>query len=138
MSLKSPLSPLEQEVMNVVWSRTRATAADVQAALSPQRPLRDSTIRTVLTRLEEKGYLRHEVDGRTFVYSSLKPPRSLAVRAVKQIVDRFCQGSVESLLVGMVDDEMVDPAELQRIVDRLNAQATGKQCRSSKRKEGSS
>lgn len=124
--------------MNVVWSRTRATAADVQAALSPQRPLRDSTIRTVLTRLEEKGYLRHEVDGRTFVYSSLKPPRSLAVRAVKQIVDRFCQGSVESLLVGMVDDEMVDPAELQRIVDRLNAQATGKQCRSSKRKEGSS
>lgn len=135
MSLKSPLSPLEQEVMNAVWSRGRATAADVQAALSPQRPLRDSTVRTVLTRLEEKGYLQHEVDGRTFVYSSLKPPRSLAVRAVKQIVDRFCQGSIESLLVGMVDDEMVDPDELQRIVDRLNTQAIDKQRRSSRQKE---
>ena len=124
--------------MNAVWGRGRTTAADVQATLSSQRPLRDSTVRTVLTRLEEKGYLRHEVEGRTFVYSSVKPPRSLAVRAVKQIVDRFCQGSVESLLVGMVDEEIVDPEELQRIVERLNAQAANKQRRSSKRKEGSS
>lgn len=135
MSIKSPLSPLEQEVMNAVWSHGRVTAVDVQAALAPQRPLRDSTVRTVLTRLEEKGYLRHEVDGRTFVYFSLKPPRSLAVRAVKQIVDRFCQGSIESLLVGMVDDEVVDPEELQRVVDRLNARSESKQRRLSQPKE---
>ena len=120
--------------MNVVWLREKATAADVQAALAPQRPLRDSTVRTLLTRLEEKGYLQHKVEGRTFVYSSLKPPRSLAARAVQQIVDRFCQGSLESLLVGMVDDEIVDPEELQRIVERLNAQPSGKPRLSPRRK----
>ncbi len=88
----------------------------------PLRPvLRDSTVRTVLSRLEDKGYLRHEVEGRTFIYSSLERPRRLAVRAVKQIIDRFCHGSVESLLTGMVDDEVVDAKELQRIIDRLAA-----------------
>jgi BlaI family transcriptional regulator, penicillinase repressor len=135
MSLKSPLSPLEQEVMQVVWSRGKTTAAEVQAALAPQRPLRDSTVRTLLMRLEEKGYLHHEVEGRTFVYASRKPPQSLAARAVQQIVDRFCQGSLESLLVGMVDDEIVDPEELQRIVERLNTQPSGKPRRFPRRKE---
>jgi BlaI family transcriptional regulator, penicillinase repressor len=121
MAIKLPLSGLEQEVMDVVWSAGKVTAADVQAALAPKRALRDSTVRTVLTRLEEKGYLRHVVEGRTFVYSSVERPRRLAVRAVKQIIDRFCHGSVESLLTGMVDDEVVDPKELQRIIDRLAA-----------------
>ena len=120
--------------MTVIWSQGTATATDVQAALMPQRTFKDSTIRTLLTRLEEKGYLQHELNGRTFVYSSVEPPRSLAVRAVKQIVDRFCQGSLESLLVGMVDDEIVDPAELQQIVNRLAAQSALKQRSPSKRK----
>ena len=134
MSFKSPLTPLEQDVMNAIWSRGTVTAADIQTALAPQRILRDSTVRTLLTRLEGKGYLQHEVDGRTFVYSSIEPPTSLAVRAVRQIVDRFCQGSIESLLVGMVDDEVVDPDELQRIVDRLAAQQSAKQRKPPKRK----
>lgn len=121
MAIRLPLSGLEQEVMDVVWSGGKVTAADVQAALAPKRALRDSTVRTVLGRLEDKGYLRHEVEGRTFVYSSVERPRRVAVRAVKQIIDRFCHGSVESLLTGMVDDEVVDPKELQRIIDRLAA-----------------
>ncbi len=120
--------------MNVIWSRNRATAADVQSDLQPERTLRDSTVRTVLSRLEEKGYLKHEVDGRTFVYSSVEPPGNLAVRAVKQILDRFCKGSFESLLVGLVNDEIVDTQELQRIVDRLAAQRSPKTRQPAKRK----
>ena len=121
--------------MNAIWSRGAATAADVQTALMPDRQLRDSTVRTLLTRLEQKGYLRHEVEGRAFVYSSVEQPRSVAVRAVKLIVDRFCHGSVESLLVGMVDDEVVDPGELQRIVNRLTEQRPTKKAGKLARKE---
>ena len=108
--------------MEIIWSRGTVSASDVQDALEPQRSLRSSTVRTILTRLEDKGYVAHEISGRTFLYTSLEPPGNLAVKAVKQIVDRFCRGSVESLLVGMVDGEMVNPAELQRIVDRLTTQ----------------
>jgi BlaI family transcriptional regulator, penicillinase repressor len=134
MSLRPPLSHFEQEVMNIVWARGNVSATDVQTALIPQRTLRDSTIRTVLTRLEEKGYLEHAVNGRTFVYSSVEPPRNLAVRAVKQIIDRFCHGSVESLLVGMVDDEIVNPDELRRIVNRLAVQASGEPRKAAKKR----
>jgi BlaI family penicillinase repressor len=119
MTLRAPISDLEREVMNIIWSRGSATAANVQKILAAERPLKDSTIRTVLMRLEEKGYVQHEVDGRTFVYSCVEPPGSVAARAVKQIVDRFCHGSLESLLAGMVDDELVDTDELRKIADRL-------------------
>jgi BlaI family transcriptional regulator, penicillinase repressor len=134
MPPKSALSPLEQDVMNAVWSHEKTTVADVQTALMPQRPLKESTVRTLLTRLEEKGYLQHEADGRAFAYSATEPPRTLAVRAVKQIVDRFCQGSLESLLVGMVDNAIVDPNELQGIVDRLTARRSLEQRKVPKRK----
>lgn len=119
MALKNPLSGLEQKVMDVLWARGNGTAAEVQTGLQPERQLCDSTVRTVLARLEEKGYVTHELDGRTFVYKPLEKPQNLAVRAVRQIIDRFCQGSVESLLLGMVDDEVLDAEELRRIADRL-------------------
>jgi BlaI family penicillinase repressor len=135
MSIKAPLSPLEQAVMDIIWSRGPSTAADVQDALSPKRDLKDSTVRTVLTRLEEKKYLKHAVDGRTFVYSSVEPARNLAVRAVKQVVDRFCHGSLESLLVGMVDDEVVDAEELRQMLDRLSRRDQSKDRKLSRGKE---
>ena len=135
MFVKPPLSGLEQEVMKTLWSRGKATATDIQTALMPERILKDSTVRTVLTRLEDKDYVRHEVDGRTFLYSSVEPPRSLAVSAVKQILDRFCQGSVESLLVGMVENEIVDSHELQAIVDRLSTQSLDSLGKSSKKRD---
>jgi predicted transcriptional regulator len=120
MALRSPISDLERAVMGVIWQHSKATAADIQHHLAAKRPLKDSTIRTVLLRLEEKGYVQHELRGRTFVYSCVERPASVAAHAVKQIVDRFCHGSLESLLAGMVEDEMVDTAELQKIVDRLS------------------
>jgi len=119
VKLNRSLSALEQLVMEIVWQRGSATADGVREALDSTRPLKDSTVRTVLKRLEEKGYLRHTVEGRTYVYSGSVPRQNIAARAVKQIVDRFCNGSVESLLVGMVDHEVVDADELERMVTRL-------------------
>jgi predicted transcriptional regulator len=119
MVTKNRLSELEQQIMTVIWGRPSSSAADIQKALEPERPLKDSTIRTVLTRLEEKGFVKHTVEGRTFLYSGTERPGKVAARAVKQILDRFCHGSLESLLVGMVDSEIVDADELQRIAARL-------------------
>jgi predicted transcriptional regulator len=117
-----PISDLERQLMNLLWKTGTATAADLQKLLAKDRPLKDSTIRTVLLRLEEKGYVQHSLDGRTYVYSCLEPPRSVAAQAVQQILDRFCHGSLETLLAGMVDDELVDTEELQKIANRLSKQ----------------
>jgi predicted transcriptional regulator len=75
----------------------------------------------VLRRLEEKGYLAHSVDNRTFIYRSAESPQKVAARAVQRIVDWFCEGSVEELLVGMVDSKVVSRAELERMARRVAA-----------------
>jgi predicted transcriptional regulator len=118
-SQRAPLSGLEHQLMEVLWKAGPSTAEQVRKALEPLRLLTDSTVRTVLRRLQEKGYVTHRIQGKAYVYSGAEKPRSLAVRAVRQIIDRFCEGSLEQLLAGMVENEMVDPAELQRLARKL-------------------
>jgi BlaI family penicillinase repressor len=116
---RKPLSELEHLVMEVVWQRQSLTAEDVRGALAERHPMKESTVRTVLKRLEEKGYLHHRVEGRTNIYSGLDAPQSVAAKAVRQIIERFCGGSVEQLLVGMVANDVVDERELQRLAQRI-------------------
>ena len=91
---KPPLSDLENTVMTVIWERGHATAEQVRMALEDAQPMKDSTARTILRRLEQKGYVRHEIEGRTYVYSPTVGSQSVAADAVRGIIDRFCNGSV--------------------------------------------
>jgi predicted transcriptional regulator len=111
------LGELERSILLIVWRNTQITAGQVREELG--RPLKDSTIRTVLRRLEEKGYLAHSVENRTFVYRPAQSRQRVAGRAVKRIVDWFCEGSVEALLVGLVDSKVLSQAELQRLANRI-------------------
>jgi len=102
MSASMPhLGDLEREVMQVIWANGRLTAETVREKLA--RRLKELTVRTVLPRLQEKGYLTHAVEGRTFVYQATHPRGRVAAKAVQRIVDWFCGGSVEEVLVGMED-----------------------------------
>lgn len=107
------LGELEREILSIVWRLGSVTAERAREEL--ERVLKDSTVRTVLRRLEEKGYLVHSVEDRTFIYRPAESRQRVAGRAAKRIVDWFCDGSVEALLVGMVDSKVLDQAELQRL-----------------------
>jgi predicted transcriptional regulator len=122
---RKPLSELEHLVMEAVWQRDSVTAEDVRAAVAERHPMKESTVRTVLSRLEEKGYVKHRVDGRTNVYSSQDAPHNVAAGAVRQIIERFCGGSVEQLLIGMVNNDVVDEKELQRLAQRIARRKRG-------------
>jgi predicted transcriptional regulator len=108
-----------------MWQYGKLTAERVREVLDEQkRPLKDSTVRTVLRRLEEKGYVKHTLENRTFIYSPSEAAPMVAGRAVKRILEWFCEGSVEQLLVGMVDSSVLDRKELQRLAERIaNAKA---------------
>lgn len=112
-----PLGDLEHEIAQVIWTNGSMTAAAVRKLIS--RPLKDSTVRTVLRRLEEKDYLRHTVESGTFMYHAKETRDEIAARAVKRIVDRFCNGSVENVLTSMVKAALLDPRELQIIANKL-------------------
>jgi BlaI family transcriptional regulator, penicillinase repressor len=118
------LGELEREVMQLVWANAPITAEAVREQLS--RRLKESTVRTVLRRLEEKGYTTHTVDGRTFVYHAAEPRGRVAAKAVQRIVDWFCNGSIDEVLVGMVDRAMLDQRQLRTLADQVaKAKAKG-------------
>ena len=118
------LGELEHAVMQQVWQLGPCTADAVREALLPGRSLKDSTIRTVLRRLEDKGYVAHTADNRTFLYRAALDRQRVAANAVKRIMDSFLGGSAEELLVGMVDTEVLDRKELQRLAAKIAAAAT--------------
>src|ERR1700753_3512997 len=113
------LGELERDILSIVWRLGAVTAEQVREEVD--RPLKDSTIRTVLRRLEEKGYLAHSVDIRTFIYRPAESPQKVAARAVQRIMVWFCEGSVEELLVGLLDSKVVSRAELERLTRKVAA-----------------
>lgn len=121
---KQPLpsvGPLENAVMHILWERGTATADDVRLVLEQSRKVKESTVRTLLRRLETKGLITHDVDGRTFIYRAKLAPQNMAAQAVRGIIERFCSGSVEALLAGMVDNELITPAKLRELSQKISA-----------------
>jgi BlaI family transcriptional regulator, penicillinase repressor len=113
------LGEVEQSVMDYIWAHGPSTSETCREALASSRPMKDSTIRTVMRRLEEKGYITHEIQGRTFVYKASDARQNVAVRAVKGIIDRFCGGSAEQLVLGMVDNAVLDRKQLERLARKI-------------------
>src|SRR5258708_3422758 len=99
--VKSPLTELENEVMQAVWDGQPCSVEAVHLVVAKKRNIKETSVRTLLRRLEQKGYLQHEEEGRAYVYRAAgraSDSRSLAAHAVRQIIDRFCRGSVEELV----------------------------------------
>ncbi|HEY4340951.1 MAG TPA: BlaI/MecI/CopY family transcriptional regulator [Steroidobacteraceae bacterium] len=112
------LGELEHEVMRLVWARGTITAEQAREEL--RRSLKESTVRTVLRRLEDKGYLTHTVEGRTFHFVAAEARATIAARAVQRIADWFCDGSLEEVLTGMVDSATLSPKELQILSEKIS------------------
>jgi predicted transcriptional regulator len=115
------LTELQQAILDVLWEQGPATAEDVRKALKPKHPLTDSSVRTLLRRLEARGFLSHRTEGKVFIYRAEMPSLSVAARAVQHIIRRFCAGSVEQFLTGMVDERIVSADELQRLAKKVRA-----------------
>ena len=123
--VKAPLTELESAVMRAVWDNGPCSVEAVYDLVSRDRDLKETTVRTLLRRLEHKGYLGHESEGRAYLYRATEPSRSLAARAVRQIIDRFCQGSVEQLVSGMVDAKVLTSAEINTLEEFAKARRKG-------------
>ena len=105
--------------MNFIWQAGPSTAEQIREGLAPAHQLKDSTVRTLLRRLEERDLLTHTVDGKVFVYSASVPSRSLAARSVRHIIDRFWSGSAEQFLAGMVDEKVLTPAQIRKLAGKI-------------------
>ncbi len=112
--------------MDYIWANPGCSADQCRAGLPQLQDLKDSTVRTMLRRLEDKGYLAHTVEGRTYLYRAVEGRETVAADAVRGIVDRLCAGSVEQLLVGMVDNDVIDPEELEHLARKIALRKEGR------------
>lgn len=112
-----PLGDLEHELLTILWKHGEMTAFAIRKQVT--RKLKDATIRTVLRRLEEKGYVTHSVVSGTFIYRAKETAEVTAATAVRGIVERFCGGSLERALLGLVEAGFVDSDQLAALVGRL-------------------
>jgi BlaI family penicillinase repressor len=109
------LSRRERQIMDVIYARGEATAAEVQAGL-PDAP-GYSAVRALLRILEDKGFLRHREDGPRYRFRPTHPPAQARRSALRQVVNSFFEGSLANAVAALVDaaEEKLPAEELARL-----------------------
>src|SRR5688500_13305000 len=109
------LTDAEARVMAVLWQLETATVGDVVAALAPERTVSYSTVQTILRILEDKQYVVHDKVARAFLYRPVVDERQARRRALRHLATRLFNGSPSLLVMNVLHDDEMDPAELQRL-----------------------
>jgi predicted transcriptional regulator len=116
-STHSTLTRRERQIMDVLYRRGRATAADVMVDI-PGEP-NYSTVRTQLRVLEDKGHVRHDEEGLRYVYAPAIPRHAARKSALKHLVETFFDGSAEQVVAAVLGGEAsrLTDEDLKRIAD---------------------
>jgi predicted transcriptional regulator len=115
------LTDAEARLMTVVWDKQRATVTEVVDALG-KRAVNYSTVQTLLRILEAKGYVAHEKAGRAFVYRPLIDRHQARRRALTHLLARLFDNSPALLVTNVLEDERIDPSEIERLKKLLESQ----------------
>ncbi|MFG0250822.1 MAG: BlaI/MecI/CopY family transcriptional regulator [Phycisphaeraceae bacterium JB051] len=119
------LSKREQQIMDVIYREKEASVNTVWQAI-PDPPSR-TAVRTLVRILEEKGHLKHKVDGREFIYSPTRKPHTAGRSALSNVIDTFFNGSIEAAVAAHLSDPKVKPDQdeldhLQKLINEARKQ----------------
>ena len=109
------LSPAQREIMEVLWKHGALAASEVRDILSKRRDVARNTVRTMLERMEAKGWVGHREIGRTFLYSPAQPREATVTQRVRDLLDNVCGGSPEMLVNALLDSRGLTRDQLARI-----------------------
>lgn len=116
-----PLTPVELELMQLVWRLGEVSVADVLAALPPERALAYTSVSTVLRILEQKGVVRSRKQGRGHLYSAVLPREAYEAQSVRHLVDTLFEGTPSALVARLVEAVPLAPDEVEQIRKLLKA-----------------
>jgi predicted transcriptional regulator len=120
MPPKSPtLTPLELEIMKVVWQKGRATVREIHAVLKSRRPIAYTTVMTMMGVLAAKGHLKRHLDERAYVYRPTRSAAAAMKAMVAEFVDRVFDGAAQPLLVQLVKDRRLTKKELEDLARQI-------------------
>ncbi len=110
-----PLTPVELELMHIVWRKGEVSVADVLEALPPERKLAYTSVSTVLRILEQKEVLRSRKVGRGHLYSALLPREAYEVQSVRHLVETVFDGTPSALVERLVEAVPLSPEEVEQL-----------------------
>lgn len=117
----TPLTAAQREIMEVVWDNDEVTVSQVRDELARKRDVARNTIQTMIVRLEERGWLKHREEGRTFWYSANRPRAASLGAKVAQMIDRLFAGSPEEMVTALMEYRGLSPEEADRIRSMIDA-----------------
>ncbi|MCI5108118.1 MAG: BlaI/MecI/CopY family transcriptional regulator [Pseudomonadales bacterium] len=115
-----PLSRAQREVMELIWDAGEASVQEITEKLNEQRPVARNTVRTLMERMEAKGWLAHRSEGRSFIYSATVPREESLGQRVKDMVEKACGGNPEKLMMALLDYRGLSEEEAERIRKMLD------------------
>jgi predicted transcriptional regulator len=113
------LTDAELRLMEVVWRKGQATVGEVVEELPANVPLAYSTVLTTLRILENKGFLKHTKEGRSFVYKPVVRREEARESATVHLLRRFFEGSPELLMLSLIERKKIGAKELERLRRRI-------------------
>jgi predicted transcriptional regulator len=115
------LTEAELRLMKLLWSRGESAVGDLVATMPEGEALAYNSVLTTVRILEQKGYVRHRQEGRAFLYSPCVAEHEAGRSEIRHMMQRFFGNSRERLLLSLLGDEEIDPAELRRLKDAITA-----------------
>lgn len=105
----------ELRMMEVIWALGEASVREVTDQLQDKEPVAYNTVQTMLRILEQKGYLLHRKEGRSFIYQPLVARQQARSAALRHLLQRFFDDSPQALMVNLLESESLDMAELEQL-----------------------
>ena len=122
MTERPALSKGEMEVARQLWELKSATVREVHEAFPPEREIDFTTVQTYLRRLEQKGYAKARLEGRTKVYSPRVKPRTVIRETLDDLIDRLFGGETLPLMRHLIEEGKItseELAELRNMIDQM-------------------
>lgn len=125
------LTELQLDIMGVLWARGEATAVEVREALRPGRDLAQTTVSTLLSRLERRNLVTHRTEGRQYVFRAQVEEarvRRSVVSEFSDMAERLFAGDLAAMVTQLLDERDVDAADLARVremIERREAELRG-------------
>lgn len=110
---------MELAIMHVLWERGPSTVQEVQESLGREHAY--TTVQTILNTMERKGRTKRRLKGKAYVYRSSLSKKVALGQAVRDLIDRTFRGSVEGLLMNLIDNEQISEETLDRIKEKISS-----------------
>ena len=125
MSEAHPLTDLQLAVMRVLWERGEASVVEIWEALRPERGLAQTTVATLLSRLEKRGAVAHRREARQFVYRAAVTEPQVRRVMVRELTARLFDGDVTALVSHLLSAREVSAGDLAKVKELIEARAHG-------------